>query len=506
MNPPDHSRLSETERARLLAEVRLLAGALLQKVWLPVPALAVLQLRVPGKNILVVLDARTGLLAVAPERPPTRAGDLTPRSQATLRAALSGARFEGARFELEEDTQPQSAKRRRAASVRISFTTPLGSRALVAEPCAGAALLLLGAGEKIIWTSSDAGALRRPGAIYPATRELPLDPLDNPAEESSAPPGETSAQIVQRSLALEEEAGIAARRRELSARLLARIKKLERAFAAVEEDAARAGRAETDLRRAELLLPHQGRIPRGARQALVPDWSQLDEESQPRQVALALDPALSATENAARWLKRGKRYQAAKGRIAARQDALERALAAARALLETLRKSEIRDAAGLRALEDLAGAGGSAGSAAAGKRESTRTAERVPYRTFRSVSGARILVGRGARDNDVLTLRVARGNDLWLHARGLQGAHVVVPLANAQAEPDPRTLIEAALLALHFSSARDAEFAEVAWTRRKYVRKPKGAAPGAVTFSQERTLRVRREPERLQALFAAEEH
>src|SRR5207237_5880232 len=125
---------------------------------------------------------------------------------------------------------------------------------------------------------------------------------------------------------------------------------------------------------------------------------------------------------------------------------------------------------------------------------------RLPYRTFRSASGARILVGRSARDNDELTLRVARGNDVWLHARGVQGSHVVVP--GAGDAPDARVLGDAALLAAHFSSARGASGVEVSWTRVKYVRK--AAAPGAVTYSQEKTLRVQLDDTRLRALLATE--
>jgi len=117
-------------------------------------------------------------------------------------------------------------------------------------------------------------------------------------------------------------------------------------------------------------------------------------------------------------------------------------------------------------------------------------------------TGAPILVGRSARDNDALTLRVARGNDLWLHTRDVQGAHVIVP--GAGESPDARTLADAALLAVHFSSARGQDGAEVAWTHRKHVRKPKGAAPGSVVVTQEKVLRVRLEEDRLEVLLRTE--
>ena len=102
-----------------------------------------------------------------------------------------------------------------------------------------------------------------------------------------------------------------------------------------------------------------------------------------------------------------------------------------------------------------------------------------------------------------LTLRVARGNDLWLHTRDAKGAHVVIP--GAGDAPDSTVLGDAALLAAHFSSFRGADGVEVAWTRCKYVRKPRGAPAGSVLVTQEKTLRVRLEPERLAELLRSEE-
>jgi predicted ribosome quality control (RQC) complex YloA/Tae2 family protein len=111
-------------------------------------------------------------------------------------------------------------------------------------------------------------------------------------------------------------------------------------------------------------------------------------------------------------------------------------------------------------------------------------------------------VGRNARHNDTLTFHVARGNDLWLHARGQTGSHVVVPAFPPDGS-DNETLLDAAELARHFSAARDEPVAEVSATSCKYVRRA-GKAPGAVTYSQERTIQLRREPGRLARLLATE--
>src|SRR5207253_11403595 len=126
---------------------------------------------------------------------------------------------------------------------------------------------------------------------------------------------------------------------------------------------------------------------------------------------------LSAAELAARWLRKAKRYQAAAGRIAARRAQVAAELAEAEALLERARAASTASELGV-----VEGATGPARIAAA----RGRAADRLPYRTFRSSAGTPILVGRSARDNDALTVKVARGNDVWLHARDIKGAHVVM--------------------------------------------------------------------------------
>lgn len=458
-------KLGDADRQRLLAEVRALRGASLQKIWLPSPQLCVLQLRVPGRSALVVLDARLSMAAIAPHRP--TAPDAAPRSQATLRNALTGT-LTDARLEI-------AAEGARTPNVRLAFDS---GRSLIAE---GSALLLVGAEGRVLWASS--GAERRPGSTYPEARELPL---------SAGAPLEGRDALVAAAMGAEEAKGIAARKAELLARAKARVTKLRRTLAAVEADTARAAQAGQDRARAELLLPHQSRISRGAREARLPDWGQA-ETGAPVEVVVPLDPALSAAENAARWLKRAKRYQAAAGRIAARRAEVAGELLRAEELLARI--------AAAAEPGQLAGAEREFGPKAEARIGARATAPRVAYRTFRS-GGTPILVGRSARDNDALTLKVARGNDLWLHARGVQGSHVVVP--GAGESPDAQVLGDAALLAAHFSSARGAHGAEVSWTRCKYVRKVKGTPPGAVTYSQERTLRVRLDDRRLHQLLESE--
>jgi len=125
---------------------------------------------------------------------------------------------------------------------------------------------------------------------------------------------------------------------------------------------------------------------------------------------------------------------------------------------------------------------------------------RRPYRVFLCAGGDRILVGKGGRDNDETTLKVAGPNDLFLHVRGTPGAHVIVPLRKGE-QVKEQTLIDAGHLALHYSKMRNAAAADVTYTPRRHVSKPKGAKPGLVTVRQEKVLRVRREPDRIARLL-----
>ena len=110
-------------------------------------------------------------------------------------------------------------------------------------------------------------------------------------------------------------------------------------------------------------------------------------------------------------------------------------------------------------------------------------------RRYRSSDGYEVVVGRSARDNDQLTFKVARPNDLWLHAGDYPGSHVIVRNSKRDEVPH-RTIIEAAQLAAKFSQASKDSKVTVHYTPRKFISKPKGAAPGLVRMSSFRSITV----------------
>ncbi|MEJ7809247.1 MAG: NFACT RNA binding domain-containing protein [Gemmatimonadaceae bacterium] len=112
------------------------------------------------------------------------------------------------------------------------------------------------------------------------------------------------------------------------------------------------------------------------------------------------------------------------------------------------------------------------------------------FRTYRSSGGLDIWVGRGAQSNDELTFHESSPDDVWLHARDAAGAHVILRWQRDDSPP-PRDLEDAAMLAAWHSRNRGSTVVPVDWTRRKYVRKPRGGAPGLVLLSRAETIFVR---------------
>lgn len=122
-----------------------------------------------------------------------------------------------------------------------------------------------------------------------------------------------------------------------------------------------------------------------------------------------------------------------------------------------------------------------------GRKEKTLTVDTHPYRVFRLADGYVLHVGRNAQNNDQLTGKFAKPNDVWLHARGVSGSHAVL----RGHQPIPAHILEkAAEITAYYSQSRKASFVPVCYALKKYVRKPKGAGPGAVVMEREEVIMV----------------
>lgn len=109
------------------------------------------------------------------------------------------------------------------------------------------------------------------------------------------------------------------------------------------------------------------------------------------------------------------------------------------------------------------------------------------FRQFDLGEGFVLYVGKNAANNDELTMRFAKPNDLWFHARGSSGSHAVMPLGKDQ-KPPKQILQKAANISAYYSGSRNAKYTPVSYTFKKYVRKPKGANPGSVVIAREEVI------------------
>lgn len=458
-----------------------LLGARVRRVDMPATDQLAVTLGWPGrKEVLVasVSPERRGV-ALAPERPK---GDPATSFVRKLRKEIVGAKVESVRA--------------RPGAFELGLRRREGSRRLVVELDGRGNVVLVDGRDRVVVASS-ASAL--------AARGLgPKRPYTPPDGASHEPPRSVDALRRERAaLAGGREADEVERGRRALDRALRRgLKRLERKSAAIGADAARAREAPRLRSNANALLARLHAIDPGAREATVTDWS----ADPPREHRIRIDPQLGPRGQAEAWFHLARRLE--RGReMAARR--LEQTAAEGRSV-EALRGrlAQIEDADALARLADEARRLGVRGALAAVRAEPGGTRReprgRRPYRRFVGHGDREILVGRGAADNDALTLRVARPRDHWLHARGRTGAHVVVPLDKREDCP-AELLIDAAHLAAHFSDARGERTVDVIHTPRRYVRKQKGLPPGAVRVDREKVLALRVEPDRLARLLSSED-
>ena len=104
-------------------------------------------------------------------------------------------------------------------------------------------------------------------------------------------------------------------------------------------------------------------------------------------------------------------------------------------------------------------------------------------------NGLDILIGRNNLENDELTFKVARKTDIWFHVKDIHGSHVI--LKTAGSSPEERDILEAAKAAKDNSKARDAQNVEVDYTDVRYVKKPAGALPGKVIYTNQKTVIIK---------------
>lgn len=285
--------------------------------------------------------------------------------------------------------------------------------------------------------------------------------------------------------------------RELSAAVRKKRERFERRAAAVRSDQARLDDVPRLQKIGSLLVAQGKTIPRGARQAKLVDWE--------TNAAILVDiaPDKPVKDQAAEFFQEARRLQRGAEIMHKRLADTEEQISALEPLEMALRAAPLDWDVLQSFAERMVAAGVRLHLATPVLRtKQVIPDERKPYHEFRSTNNQPIWVGRSGPDNDDLVTRIARPHHLWLHAKNVPGAHVIVPLDKNRSCP-AEVLVDAATLAAHFSDARHESSIEVSYTERRYVRKPKKSAPGAVVTQREKVILLRVEKERLSRLLGS---
>ncbi|MCB0212212.1 MAG: NFACT family protein [Anaerolineae bacterium] len=290
-------------------------------------------------------------------------------------------------------------------------------------------------------------------------------------------PAESMSAVVESYFA-KAAAGYTAAKAPLAEAIANARQKLDRRRERLEEDAEAQADPTLLKDKGEAILANTYQLEPG-QESLTVDWPGRNAP-----LKIALDPLLSASANAQNYFNRYRKAQRASEEIPNQLDKIaleERYLEQLEQDLEMADDRPEIDAVAL-ALSDAGYYRARASRKKQQKRASTR------YLRLTAPDGARIWAGKNALQNAYLTFTRASAEDIWLHARGVPGSHVIIP--TAEGLPSEEDVFWAASVAAYYSRARYDTSVEVDVTIKKYVRAIKGATPGLVTYRNETTLRV----------------
>jgi predicted ribosome quality control (RQC) complex YloA/Tae2 family protein len=317
-----------------------------------------------------------------------------------------------------------------------------------------------------------------PGQIY-----SPPQAPGHSAEQSVFITGSPSAYADAHFTAIDAARAFDSRAANVRARLRASLQRQRRLKEHLQQDLAAHGDPQEHKKAGDLLLANVATAVREGNKVVLTDYY---ADGAP-QIELEIDENATLQDEAARRFRLYSKAKHARKEIAGRLDKVDREIEQ----LETRRQEferliEQRDTAALDSFDETA----KLRAPKTSKGRTVASTKSIPgVRRYLSTDGYEILVGRTARDNDTLTFRLAHPNDLWMHTGDYPGSHVVVRNPTRKEIPH-RTIIEAAQLAGKFSQASEDAKVVVHYTERKFLSKPKGAAPGLVRLSRFRSITV----------------
>ncbi|HUP26825.1 MAG TPA: NFACT RNA binding domain-containing protein [Chloroflexia bacterium] len=286
--------------------------------------------------------------------------------------------------------------------------------------------------------------------------------------------------------------GHSALKTQVRAEIQDMLERDERRLRALREELKHAEALEELRRNGEYLLAYAHAVEPGQTSFPVPGEG----------FSIELDPALSPTENAQAIFKEYRKAKSAQAGLPEKVGEAEMQVRYAEEMLTSLDIASSYDEIKAVQAELRMGRANAAEAASvasgkpadpkprAGKAKAGKSKLPQPLH-LRTRTGAHMLVGRTASQNDIATFRMAAPDDLWLHARGVPGSHVILRTEGGITNAD---IEEAASVAAALSKARNEGMVDVLCTERRHVRRVPNAPPGLVTFKNERVIRVAPRP------------
>ncbi len=329
-----------------------------------------------------------------------------------------------------------------------------------------------------VTASEHSSRLLLPGSRYlPPQKKMPsLAAQRTPSLDAAYPPNRAAEVYYER---LVEQQQIASLRSEILSSLKKAIDRAERRHAALFEDLRAVQEAEDFRKKGDLVLANLQQLKTGMEYADLVGYDGVH-------ALVKLDPRRTPSQNAENYYKKYKKAKIGFPLIKDRMDRTEEEISFLRS-----QQAELEDTATMEALIGLRVNLLDRGYLGQG-RKGNRKAAITPAAGIRKIifQGWEIYVGKSASGNDHITQKLAHPDDLWLHAEGLPGSHVLVRNPRKTDIPNDVLLYAASLAALH-SKGKNAVKVPVTYARARFVSKPKGAKPGLVVISQRKTIMVK---------------
>jgi predicted ribosome quality control (RQC) complex YloA/Tae2 family protein len=483
-NPRGYMALTAAEIALVLPEIApVLLHGRIQKIHQPRDRVLLFEIRVPGEThrLLMSCERETARLHLL-SRP--MSNPLNPPSFCQfVRAQVQGGRLDDIRQLIEDRI------------VSLTVSTRQGPRTIVCELTGHTAnLLVLDEQRHILHDLNRQRDLVGRPYEAPSQRRSPSTKGKAPRFDQQTTAGRFPVSQAIEAYYEDKErllAGDRAKHERLRA-LKKSLAKMLRRIEAWREDLTKAAAYRDYARYGELLKANLKAITTGMDRIPLVDYY---DASLP-EVTLPLDRTKSALHNMNEYFKKHRKYVTAERELRPRLAGAEQEVDALRREITSIQEGTWTPSLPTRP--------GLPTTSADSSRRPPPQKRRGPFRRFVSADGLPIFVGRNAKENEELTFHLAKSEDLWLHARGTPGSHVVVRLAKG-ADPPPETLRDAATLALLYSDLKKSGKGEVIYTRRKWVKAAKGQAPGTVVVTREQSIHVQLDARRLDALKARHE-